>query len=578
MKALKSLCAPFKETSSVPKFFRRNDVVRDGYFSQGAGAFAPPKGSGYCTKLAAEDSKMEILAGLVNLDDDVHLPAPWFNRPSLGLLSNTAVSVGVLTSKRLTPKGTESAPPDIIVTPLDVGIMHSTVSVVVDFKERPGVVYKILSKIPRSFNIALAETVTVDQRTKHRVTLVLEYAAAVPTQKKVTSKSRQQLTPAKRHMIELKKLKNVIENIEGCSSFLPCPVIEKNTTFENQSTSIVDQGLIKCEIARTFLNSYRQKFEKEFNFDAVVVSSSADGRFIRYITPKKGTFEVTVLHKDTPGSLDQVTNALNTLKYNILLSRLSRSVANANHPGTSTYVAVCEPPKNGSPVSGSYAEDIQRQIQSVLNTKERRFQLSVKSVTLGTTPERVAFPYRTGLAPHIREFRAPVDFRSQIGEYTVSGRKKVFLSYQDPKNALGYGQTINSILYDEIKKAGMEVYDGFSMPDIVQFARDVHARMWIASAAFFVVRASIGKKSRSTASGLSAAQLYELGFIHGEGKPWFCICQAGHEESVSSFMNPQRSLITYDQLDNAAKIEEFRMKIRHSIGNWRLIPSSPRGR
>jgi len=489
-------------------------------------ALLPPRmGSGHCTKLAVVDSKMEILAGLVNLDDDVHLPAPWFNRPSLGLVSNTAVSVGVLTSQRLTPKGTASAPPDIIVTPLDVGIMHSTVSVVVDFTERPGVVYKILSKIPRSFNIALAETVTVDQRTKHRVTLVLEYAAAVPTQKKVTSKSRQQITPAKQHMIELNKLKNEIKKIEGCSSFSPDPVIEKNTTFENQSTSIVDQGLIKCRIARSFLNdNYRQKFEKEFNFDAVVVSSSADGRFIRYITPKKGTFEVTVLHKDIPGSLDQVTNALNTLKYNILLSRLSRSVANANHPGTSTYVAVCEPPKSGSPISESYVKDIQRQIEDVLSTKNSRFQLSVKSVTLGTTPERVAFPYRTGLAPHIREIRAPDDFRQSIGEYKLL-RKKVFLSYQDPTNASGYDSVINQILYDEIKLAGMEVYDGFTQPKSATMASDVNARMWISSAAFFVVRqATLGQDGGSNSKGLSNPQIYELGFIHGEGKPWYCIC------------------------------------------------------
>lgn len=524
----------------------------------------PKKGSGYCTKLAVGESKMEILGGLVKLTDDEHLPAPWFNRPSLGLVSNTAVSLGVLKSR-----GNSDAPPDIIVTPLQTGIMHQTVSVIVDFEERPGVVYDVLSKISLKFNIALAETVTIDQRTMHRITLVLEY----PDFHQDRSASEINL----QHKNALSQLRVEIGKIPGFNFYLEKPVIEQNTIFEKIYSSTVDQGLIKCRVIRRHLTeNYLTEFGNDFDFDAVVVSSSADGRFIRYVTPKKGTFEVTISHKDKPGSLNQVSSALRSLNYNILLSRLSRSVGTVPSPGTSTYVAVCEPPKSETSTAPINARRIREQITRILDVKDPAFELSVKSVSTGTTPERVAFPYRTALVPHILEIRAPNDFRHLIGEYKL-GKKKVFLSYQDPANASGYDRIINQILYDEITLAGMEVYDGFTQPQSATMASDVHARMWISSAAFFVVRhAKLGQSTKSNSKGLSNPQIYELGFIHGEGKPWYCICQAGDEKSVSSFMNPERSLITYNKLDNDDEKEEFRMKIRRAIGNWRLNPSLPR--
>jgi hypothetical protein len=517
---------------------------------------------------------MEILAGLVKLTDDEHLPAPWFNRPSLGLLSNTAVSLGVLKSR-----GTVNAPPDIIVTPLDTGILHYTVSIIVDFKERPGVVYDVLSKIPRSFNIALAETVTVDQRTKHRVTLVLEYTAPGPTQKNKTPTSRRQLTTAMQHAAELRKLRDDIKNIKDFSSYSRWAVIGKKTTLEKQSSSVVNQGLIRCKDIREFLNrNYRERFGGQFDFDSVVVSSSADGRFIRYITPKWDTFEVTVFHKDTPGSLDQVSNAFKSLKYNILLSRLSRSVGNTNRPHTSTYVAVCEPVKRAPSDLTNYEQSIKDTITKAIGRKPPEYQLSVKSVTKGTEPERVAFPSRTPL-PHIREFRAHISFSYLLKDYPSDKIKKVFLSYAAPDESTGNDRVINEILYDEIKSAGMAVYDGFSKPFQAQDNSHVHARMWIASAAFFIVRnRPMGQSSAPNAPGLSAAQLLELGFIHGQGKPWYGVCEAGHEKSFSSFMNPERSLITYRSLDTPRGRKEFRMKIKPLIRDWRLIPSSPRGR
>jgi hypothetical protein len=519
---------------------------------------------------------MEILAGLINLVDDDHLPAPWFNRPSLGLQSNTAVELGVLKSTE-----NSNAPPDIIVTPLQTGIMHYTVSVIVDFTERPGVVYDVLKKISTKFNIALAETVTINQRSQHRVTFVLEY----PDFQQGVTKSR-----SREFDRNLSELESAMKTIDGYidGSYSTWRVMGANTAFEKITSSTVDQGLIKCrEIRRHFKQKYAEKFAQEFNFDAVVVSSSADGRFIRYITPKQGTFEVTVSHKDIPGSLDQVSRALHKLDYNILLSRLSRSVGTEPAPGTSTYVAVCEPPQQNTSASNSDITAIREEISEKLEACQAKYQLILKSLTRGTTPERIAFPYRTGKMPHVREIHAPRDFRSYLYDgalkEALSEKKAVFVSYQNPDSNSGVHQKLNTAIYEEIEKPGMVVFDGFSKPHPVRDSQEVRARMWMASAAIFVVRDTpmgmrnlgSGRGRRSEAKGLSAEQLAEWGMIYGQGKPWFVICQEGVENEVKQFMIPETPFITYKDI-NTLSINELRKQMAERIKEWNLHPYASR--
>jgi hypothetical protein len=507
---------------------------------------------------------MEILAGLVNLVDDDHLPAPWFNRPSLGLLSNTPVSLGVLKST-----DRSNAPPDIIVTPLQAGIMHYTVSVIVDFDEKPGVVFDALKQISTNFNIALAETVTINQRSQHRVTLVLEYPdfLKAETQDEI-------IATTEKFNRDLSKLEYNMKSIKGNLDYSDWRVIGQKTNFETIESGIVDQGLIRCPRIREFFRqSYYDRFNDQFNFDAVVVSSSADGRFIRYITPKKGTFEVTVSHKDTPGSLRQVSSALHELEYNILLSRLSRSVGTAPKPGTSTYVAVCEPPKQSTTAPKPDTNAIRKEISKKLEVPAALFQLSVDRVTDGTTPERIAFPYRTGLMPHVREIHAPRDFRSYLYDgvlqKALSKKKAVFVSYQNPVSNLEAERVLNEAIYAEIEKSGMVVFDGFSKPQPVRESQEVRARMWRASAAIFVVRDTrMGMRNsgsrQSKGKGLSAEQLAEWGMIYGQGKPWFVICQEGVEAEVRKFMIPETPFITYKNI-NSLNVNDFRKQMAERI-------------
>jgi hypothetical protein len=66
---------------------------------------------------------MEILAGLIKLSSPSLLPAPWYNRPALGLISGTPVEVALIESAANIHSHSPSeavVPPDIIVTPLKV--------------------------------------------------------------------------------------------------------------------------------------------------------------------------------------------------------------------------------------------------------------------------------------------------------------------------------------------------------------------------------------------------------------------------------------------------------------------------
>ena len=226
---------------------------------------------------------MEILAGLVRLIERNVLPAPWFNRPSLGLVTNTPVNIGVLKAAHPT-----DAPPDIIVTPLRTDRMHYTTSVVIDLKERPGAVYEVLNQLQKDFNIALAETVTIDQRTRHQITLLLEPPEFYDGISNVE---------IERHQERLLSLRSSVEKLQGFDRFTSNPAIDQNTEFEFQATSVVDQGMIACRTIRDWiLRKYVGDFKDRFDFSRVVVSSSADGRFIRYIFPKRGVFEATVSH------------------------------------------------------------------------------------------------------------------------------------------------------------------------------------------------------------------------------------------------------------------------------------------
>ena len=76
--------------------------------------------------------------------------------------------------------------------------------------------------------------------------------------------------------------------------------------------------------------------------------------------------------------LAQISSVFHDLKYNILLSRLSRSVGAAPAPRKSIFVAICEPaqpPKNNPE---EYATAISAKIKAKLELRHANYRLNLK--------------------------------------------------------------------------------------------------------------------------------------------------------------------------------------------------------
>lgn len=496
---------------------------------------------------------MEILAGLVQLDKPNLLPAPWFNRPSLGLVTNTAVRIGVL--KATNPTG---APPDIIVTPLKTDRLHCTASVIIDLEERPGAVHEALRHVRNTFNIALAETVTIDQRTRHRITLVLEPP--------LESTPAGTVGAIREYQQKIAEFKNEISTIQGFINVTSTFVVDDTTQFEREESSAVKRGSIYYGSIKEWLaRKYFDQFRDRFDFSRVIVSSSADGRFIRYIFPKKGVFEVTISHLDVPTALAQLSDVFRELNFNILLSRLSRSVGEGSAQGKSILVAICEPlDRSSAKTDSEYIEEVTTKIREKLDVRDSWYQFYLNPISLGARIDRVAYPYRHGIDPSVREINAQTEIIPYLDQYKPTSRRAIFVSYMKFLESTLAGRSLKDAIFGSIARSGCIPYDGYEKPDSLKDDEgvDVRARMWMASAGIFFAY------NRDGAGNLSQNQLIEWGYIYGQGKNWAVIVRSDQVKEVEHFMIPRRSFITYDNLDTHDAIDAVANKVIKTLLGW----------
>jgi len=502
---------------------------------------------------------MEILAGLVRLDRLDHLPAPWFNRPALGLVTNTAVRVAIVKASKQT-----SSPPDIIVTPLQTDRLHCTVSITVDLKERTGAIYEILQHVGTEFNIALTETVTIDQRTVHRVTLLLEPPVIDFCDKKIEVEKFGILVEHLKN-----KLGKVKEYISIDSEFMASDTIE----FEKEESSEVERGIVKVPAIRRWIESrYVSRFGADYDFDRVVVSSSTDSRFIRYIFPKKGVFEATISHLDKPGALTQICSVLEKLDYNILLSRLSRSNGGAEQPtpGKSIFVAICEPSGAASVMDepSSYAAQVAAKISRSLEDLDARFQLDLRNnrVSLGARVADIANPpgsEAAGKSILKKQILAQSELREYFPRYDLSQGPRVFVSYRNHMKESPANLALLNKVFDTIREAKCIVYDGFDEPRPLHdgLTADARARMWLCDAAVFIAIDEEGGAE------FGPNQRIELGIAYGQAKRFVAIVRAGHEKKVSDFMVPDHSCIAFKDLENH-EIEHVGRELMKRLREW----------
>jgi hypothetical protein len=449
---------------------------------------------------------MEILAGLIRLDGDDKLPLPWYNRPSLGLMSGTPVQISPIVSKREGHKK-DQYPPDLILTPLEINNIPRSFHITIDTLEKSGSIGKILSAVPSTLNISLMETVTIDQRSKHRITLVIEPSYQAMSNLEFEEDSNKFLEQIKSLETLNTPTKNMLSN--------------EDTEFGRRIPSRVRRGYAKSSIISDILKPYREKMSNAFDFQRVVISSNTEARFVRYIFPKIGAFQISIAHKDISGAMRELTSILSQLGYNILLSRISKSKSpfgSAHHD--SIIVAICEPvsthmvKKYLNDREETYIDHIYKQISKSLDDPvlyDFMYSMERKDISMGRRMEEVKSNFTNPLL--VREVVVPQEYRKYLSSYNNVSQKVIFVSQlsECEMNEKGMARNVRQAIYQAIEEEGHVVFDGYNRPGPMEKKDqiEIHSRAWRADAAIFLGFGPSGPRW------LSPDQIIEWGVLHG---------------------------------------------------------------
>jgi hypothetical protein len=487
---------------------------------------------------------MEILAGLVNLNPNSNiLPVPWYNRPALGLISNTEVHIGVVKASA----GKPASPPDIIVTPLVTARLRSMVSVTIDLSEKPGALFEALSLIQERFNIALAESVTVDQRTKHRITLVLE-----PSPPYLDDDKGKDATAGRARFQE--HLKNFEAEIKANKTFFRDFVFHKiihdDVEFEKEETGTVRNGELACASIFDWIDRrYKRDFEDRFDFSRIVVSSNDESRFIRYIYPRKGVFEIPISHTNYVGALRYLTKVVGGLDYNILLSRLSRWGGPLATGNKNVFVAICEPLE--PPAMETHLLDTEKKIKEALDDS-KGYQAALGPLSSGRSIEEMAHPKKRRHRD-IREIYAPDDVAPFRELLSAAGKRAIFVSYRKTFTEWSCGKQLSEAIFQRLQSSGYTIWDGFQRPTPSNSDTDVRARAWYAAAGLFFF---YGEDAGHSVHGLSDNQHVEFGINYSLNRPFVGVVEQGKIPQAEKFMIEKKPFVTYVSLKAAGEVEK----------------------
>lgn len=494
---------------------------------------------------------MEILAGLIELDDLNSLPVPWYNRPAIGLISGTRVNVAAVTSTAK-PQG---YPPDIIVTPLKIINLHCTSSIVVDLPEGLGGINKALKQVGERFNIALMETVTIDQRSKHRITLVLEPPSIG--------------SDATSYAANLASLVKELTELGGKPAPQPYRLANESIEFPKRQPSKVYDGHVEIEEVRSWIEKNYGDLRDRFDFDKVVVSSNTEARFLRYIFPRTGAFEVHIPHDDIPTAMQHLTSTLTDLSYNVLLSRISKSESpDPRRHQPSVTVAICEPVGSGreKPRISTDATEISEKISESLHAdaeaSKYMFSVPAELISFG----RKASSIQSTRMPRLvrRTIDVPTEIATYLKPYNREKRRVIFVSYPDKGREPGTKtRELVQRVFALIESMGHACYDGYGAPTAPKNGRmdDVLARMWRADAGVFIAPADGGKPPWLTPN-----QQIEWGFMAPLCQNTHIICHR-RAQAERQFMMPDTVRLEYEKLsDGDLSLIENRM--RQKILEW----------
>ncbi len=445
----------------------------------------------------SKNQDMFILSELAKLPMGPDLPVPWYLRSVLGFLTNTSCHVTFVEPDQ----GKGRPVPDIVVSVLDPVDWDTMLRVDCSRSDAPGVIEEAFEAAGDA-NIALAESITTDEGSKHAVTMICEIrgngkATASRIKKRLKSNGFTDITI---HIFQPRK--NVVW---------------------------ADVGIVRHGwVCRT---KWREEFTRRYgataeahNIDLSKVVATVDTatRGLRYVFPHKGARNIHIEHAVKPGALKTLTRALAGADFNLLSAILRRGGAK---PGNNVLVATAEP-KAGLG-TGDPSSRLREQIQRI-PVKYRpipKIHEGVEASTLiwSKDPEVLVAPCPSSLWHRVLSEK----------RHLPTGKVPIFLSrrFTDYNRA----EMIARCIRDVAVKHGCVLLE--SNPEqgkapVIIF-EEVAAKMWLAEAGIVLVIDSQDKNYDALGPNLP----HECGFLQGQAKPTLLLVEGRSSDALQRWSN-----------------------------------------
>ncbi len=456
---------------------------------------------------------------LVRLPQGV-LPLPWYHRAPLGLLSGTNVHIA-LQAKHSRPFG------DLIVSVVDPENWLHVREVNASKDDEPGVLADVFEQAP-PLNIVFAEAVTVDSGSRHDARLLLEPYYREPDEK---------IEDLKRRVSgDIRRIKKSLLEEQGFKKVVPKPIHPADHELVWEDEGRIEEGWVRVDGLEEAIADQATESEEagEYDQETAVISADTERRILRYVFPRKHAVSVNVKHRDRPGAMGEIAEALAGRNLNILSSLLRRGATSALK---AEVVFVAEPTDDAES-----RDEVEARVREALKRLSPRLRLQVE-VSGPLDPEDVLYPRR----PHEIAVRPSKALESEIltvKETVPDKMRPVFISRRFVDLTDQYSRDVVEELRRALTQSGCVAIEALPQPGgFGPLAPEaVKARMWASDAAILLVIDTPDELE------FSVNLAHECGFVQGQGKPLLPLVQKDREDSVLKHANLQGlPLSTFDK-------------------------------
>ena len=444
---------------------------------------------------------MFILGDLINIpESETRIPLPWWHRAPLALESRTQVYLAITEPKKTRPG--EARPGDLLVSVLDPSLWNQSFRIRCYYEDTPGVIAKVFgAAAANGWNIALAETITVEGGNRHALEIICEPLVLSPhTEARSIEPFCESLRKMEFDIPKPEPLKPPTPAVE----WVQPGVVRNGWVVDEHEKGLPWREQLAEQAGKNYFNP------AEFDFSKIVVSADTDNRVLRFVVPRRGVLNIVIKHADRAGALYQLTSALQNSGLNVLSSLLKRGGVLKK---SAVLVAICEPinmPQGkGSQQEAGLRKKIEEEIKRIppeymvarppkINTGR-----SCNDVIYSHNPEDVIIRVPSHLLSRVLERRAKLDRK----------RFAVFLSQRFLK---GRGEIYAEEVRRVLEECGCEVVQSPPMAGGTQTSfEEVSTAMWASEAGIVLVNTPEEKNQAAFSRNLA----HEFGFFNGQGKP-----------------------------------------------------------